>query len=180
MRIIEVAGFARSGKDYVSEKLENALKEKGYKVQRFALADKLKEFVCILFNISLEELNALKNSEDRFCLSGTTMRQILQRLGTDIFVKQVDELFWIKQFKQQIKPETDFVILTDFRYRSEYESMQEFDPITLLVKGVQTISANNHPSENSLLDFKFDYVLDNSRKIDISEDISEFLKLLLG
>ena len=59
MKIILISGKARSGKDYLSQLLKERLEKDGLKVFKTAFADKLKEYLCILFNLSLEELNNL-------------------------------------------------------------------------------------------------------------------------
>ena len=60
-KIILISGKARSGKDYIADLLKSKFEEDGKKVLKLAYADKLKEYLCVLFNLDLATLNDLKN-----------------------------------------------------------------------------------------------------------------------
>lgn len=165
--IILVAGKARSGKDYISNKIIEELNSNECIAVKAAFADELKRNICTLLNISLDELNELKNSEEPFCKNGTTVRQMLQRFGTDI-VRKFDELHWVKILAKFIN-ETDYkyYFISDFRYPSEKEISKfikdNYKIITVnIISNNIKIKSNDHSSETSLSDYKFDMVIDNT------------------
>lgn len=169
--VVMISGKARSGKDYIANKLKESLEEKGMTVCKFALADELKRYLCILFDITLDELNDLKNSEVKFTSNGLTMRQLLQKLGTDVFVKNIDEQFWIKKAAERIvKEDCDVSIITDFRYPFEidlidqcvFKSSKYYFLKLIRINNDEKIKSFEHPSETALDDFdEFDIIIDN-------------------
>ena len=65
-------------------------------------------------------MNNLKNSEVPFTKNGLTMRNLLQKFGTDIFTSKIDKLFWIKETaKEIIEKNPDVVIISDLRFKDE-------------------------------------------------------------
>lgn len=159
------SGSARSGKDYIAEKLKEHL-EKSSKVLKIAYADELKKYLCILFNINKEELDKLKNTEEVFTKNGMSMRDILQRFGTDVFVKNVDKMFWVKKVADVINADNyDNVIVTDMRFPHELALISYLDKNysikTVKIENSRKICADAHISENALNDFDFNIVIDN-------------------
>lgn len=164
--ILLIGGKARSGKDYVSEQIKNTLERNGKSVLKFAFADELKKYICILFDIDLKTLDELKNSEEPFTKSGTTIRQCLQRLGTDIFFLH-DKYYWTKIAANIINStHYDCYIISDFRYPHESEISSYVDNSKVytanILGGNALIKSNNHTSEISLDNFNFDFLIDNS------------------
>lgn len=170
--VILINGKARVGKDYIADLITKDLEAKGKKVLRLAYADKLKDMICTMFNISKGELDILKNAENPYTLNGVTMRQILQRFGTEI-INQIDTNFWVKSVKNIIdETNYDFYIISDFRYHKEFNYIKDcYNIKTIQILGNESIKANDHVSENSLDCFKFDFVVDNTdhEKLDLSE-----------
>lgn len=180
--ILLIGGKARSGKDYVSDHIKNVLELNGKSVFKFAFADELKKYICILFNIDLDTLNSLKNSEEPFTKNGTTIRQCLQRLGTDIF-STYDKYYWTK-IAANIINNTDYqyYIISDFRYPHETEirsfvNNSKIYTINILGNPNNQIKANNHISETSLNEFSFDFVIDNSTH---NFNIDNLIEILLN
>lgn len=181
MKIILISGKARSGKDYLSQLLKERLEKDGLKVFKTAFADKLKEYLCILFNLSLEELNNLKNSEVPFTKNGLTMRNLLQKFGTDIFTNKIDKFFWIKETaKEIIDKNPDIVIISDLRFKDEIE-INKFvcaSQIAVRIISEDSIQSSSHISENDLNDYTFDYYFKNdySRTTETIEKLYNLLK----
>ena len=181
MKIILISGKARSGKDYLSQLLKERLEKDGLKVFKTAFADKLKEYLCILFNLSLEELNNLKNSEVPFTKNGLTMRNLLQKFGTDIFTSKIDKLFWIKETaKEIIEKNPDVVIISDLRFKDEIQ-INKFvcaSHIAGRIISEDSIQSSSHISENDLNDYTFDYYFKNdySRTTETIEKLYNLLK----
>ena len=109
--IIGICGHKGSGKDYLGAILR---KYTGFKIVHFA--DPLKEMIAYLLNISIDELNDLKNHEDRK-ICNTNMRSILQKFGTEIMQKHCGKDFWVKQALTE-----DNIIIPDVRFKHEFDA----------------------------------------------------------
>lgn len=172
--VITISGPARSGKDYVGNLLCEALPN----AKCYAFADLLKEYVCELFNIDLETLNNLKNSGVAFTANGLTMRTILQRFGTEIFVNKVDKLYWVNKLKEKIQEENyDYVIITDARFRHEIECISDTS-FKMLIKTNDNIKECSHSSERDLDDYSFDFVINNENHPNLSPVIDKIYSIL--
>ena len=151
--IIGICGHKGSGKDY----LANILKEyTGFKVVHFA--DPIKDILCEIFNISLDELNNLKNSEKTKIL-GTNMRSILQTFGTNIMQKFCGKRIWVDLVLKE-----DNLIIADVRFQHEVDA--------ILGKGgfiikLDSPCLDSHISESGIdkmPDSCFKYIFDNTKK----------------
>ena len=85
-------GKAQSGKNYIARELNKALTSEHNTVLELSFAYKLKSFISTLFDMPIEEVDKWKLNEQAFTANGTTMREILQRFGTDIIRKHVQLL----------------------------------------------------------------------------------------
>lgn len=171
--IITISGTARCGKNYVGDllckKLPNA--------KCYAFADILKEYVCELFDIDIETLDYYKNCGEPFAANGVTMRTILQRLGTEIFVNKVDRLYWVKKLKEKINSENyEYAIITDARFCHELDFIGE--SFKIFIKGNEEITESNHISERNLDNYIFDYEINNIDKPNLSPVIDEIYSIL--
>lgn len=171
--IITVSGTARCGKNYVGDllckKLPNA--------KCYAFADLLKEYVCEMLDIDIETLDYYKNCGGPFTTNGVTMRTILQRLGTEIFVNKVDRLYWVKKLREKINSENyDYAIITDARFCHELDFIGE--SFKIFIKSNEEIAESNHISERNLDNFNFDYVINNFDKPNLSPVIDEIYSIL--
>ena len=163
MKIITLSGPARGGKDYLGNLICNSLPN----AKCYALADLLKEYVCELFNIDLETLNNLKNSGVAFTSNGLTMRTILQRFGTEIFVNKVDKMFWVNKLKEKIKKENyDYAIITDVRFPHELDGFGATS-LKVMINNNTTIKECAHASENALENSHFDITINNKNHPDL-------------
>ncbi|MFQ6777705.1 MAG: hypothetical protein ACLRFI_00180 [Alphaproteobacteria bacterium] len=122
-KIIAFTGKAGSGKDYRCQELVDNF---GYK--KLAFADTLKKFAFYILGFSyeygMEHYEELKRTK---IINGLTLRNILERLGTDC-IRKYDKDFWIKCLIQDIKsisPETN-ICISDIRFFEEYKSIFDF------------------------------------------------------
>ena len=93
-------------------------------------------------------------------------RVFLQYIG-GIWKQVFYDGIWADLCINAVKKEKGNVVISDFRYPSEYTSMDnKFDNITsikVLGKNLyETDKYDNHSSETSLNDFKFDYHINNT------------------
>ena len=185
MKVILIGGQKRAGKDYSAKVLQEMLAEQGYTSKTLSFAAPLKEIAANTLNISLETLDDRKNNYDQLTTDGMDYREFLQRLGTeglrntfgdDIFVRYTQN-----EIYKYMDDEIDFVIIPDFRFFDEYRGMLLFDIVTLKIE-TNIENTDTHASETGLVDFKFDYIIDNSAKNpDILRDyLQSFIEIKLS
>ena len=115
-KVIVLTGYSGSGKDYTCQRLIKSLPV--YNFKRYALADFLKELMCIILDMSLEEMNIWKDSD-------TKNRQRLIDFS-EKGIKKVDKSFWVKKFAVDYSREGGNVIITDARYYEEFLFLKHF------------------------------------------------------
>ena len=115
-------GKAQSGKNYIARELNKALTSEHKTVLELSFAYKLKSFISTLFDMPIEEVDKWKLNEQPFTANGTTMREILQRFGTDIMRKHVDKDYWIKFVATRIvNTDYNYYLITDYRFPNELD-----------------------------------------------------------
>ena len=125
-KIIVLMGYAKSGKDFTCQRLQEAMPD--YNFKRFALADFLKELMCIVLDMTREDMEEWKNHD-------TANRQRLIDFS-EKGIKQVDTCFWVKKFGVDYLKNRGNYIITDARYYEEYYYLKEFaakNPNTLKI-----------------------------------------------
>lgn len=183
--IFAICGRANSGKNTLANMLIDALltlKEAKYitgKIDQCAFADPIKEILATTFNTSVESIEDYKRSDARFdiCGSSSTMREILQRFGTDACQEIFGQKIWVKLLLNRVT-DIDHVVITDCRFSHELEALENaygLDNVCLIkVLGGDT---NSHISENDLIskpDKFFDCVFDNrDHKGDIAKAVAD-------
>jgi len=137
--------------------------------------------------------------------ASSTYRELLQLLGTEIMRDKVHPNVWVNalmaDYKAKWVPTGDSVaekdvslekeypnwIITDMRFPNEIEAVKAKDGITIRVNRLYSTTGENgipatfsqtqfHPSETSLDNHEFDYVIDNNGTI---EDLIQKVKVIL-
>lgn len=131
-----------------------------------SFADKLKQIISVLTecNISDLENGEFKCSEVpefwKKSMHIKTYRELLQKLGTDIFRNHVDTNVWIYTCLQNYDPDKDNWIVPDVRFINEAEAIKEKGG--LLIRVIRGESKDTHISENDLNNYTdFDYTINN-------------------
>lgn len=132
--IIGLTGYKQVGKDTVADYL---VERHGF--IRIAFADKLKEAIANLLNISIEQVDRWKNEDKKIVVferdypSVTVTepmywREFLQRFGTEMGRRTFGDDFWIDQLFTSgqffIQDHRDIVI-SDCRFENEALAIQE-------------------------------------------------------
>jgi len=191
--IILIAGQKRAGKDYIAKIIKKETKGK-----ILSFADTIKDIISVTFGITREELDLYKNQDfrygiDIFNLQNTyryevktlSFREILQRFGTEAMKPIFGKNIWVKLVKKKInKTNKNCFIIPDFRFLEEYKGIKKlknknYKIITIKVINNNLVKNDNHSSENSLEDFKFDYVIDNTNYKLSKKEIKKFVKGML-
>lgn len=177
-KIVALSGYARSGKDTAAQ----ALLDAGWK--RLSFADKMREAALALDPIvevidtdyTLEEPEPLlpplpvRLSTHVSNLGWTRAKQVpevrrfLQRLGTEMGRNLFGENFWV-DIALKDAPKGNLVV-TDLRYPNEADAIRQQGGMVIRVERSGVGPVNDHPTEHSLDDYRFDYTLLNNWDID--------------
>lgn len=165
MMLIGVHGKARSGKDT----LARCLMHNPGNFKRLAFADPLKHAVALLFNIPVEV--AFSDDKDQIIQPwGLTLRDILQRFGTESMRDVFGQSFWIDRLiaeYQKIK-DTANVVVTDVRFPNEAARIRELGGTIIHLRrdGAGLLgSASAHISETVLPFVEGDVELHNNGSV---------------
>ena len=166
-----MSGYARSGKDTVADILHTE-----YGFGRVALAAPLKDMMYTLNPYVPDErtydwiryqdyvddvgLHEAKNNPE--------VRRLLQCFGTEVMRQQFGEDVWVN-LAYSSKDPSDHWVVTDCRYKNEANGIRDHGGFIVRVDRPGIEPPNLHPSEVEILDYDFDYHLDNSGTL---EDLS--------
>lgn len=153
MRLIGIAGQARSGKDTLSDYL---LENLGGEWQRSSFADPIKQ---MLGAIGVDCSDANKDNIDP--TFGVSARHMMQTLGTEWGRELIDKDIWIKSFCRINGGRN--IIVPDVRFEDEAELVRANGVLIHLV-GRGGISGG-HVSEKYISFKEGDIVIDNSRDL---------------
>ncbi len=181
--IIQIGGFKRSGKDTISQMIANHYQSSGKLVDIFHYADPIKEHVCKLFNISLEQLDEFKNSKKELwsfdnydnAYKVTDFRDILTSTGDSFKSIFGDDIFLRLMWEKIEKSEADIIIIPDFRFTVEHIP----NAVTIRINNYDIINDTDHPSETELIDFDFDMSIDNTNYSQNQEEISYYCEQMI-
>ena len=159
-KLIGIHGAARSGKDTLARLI---MEERPY--VRMAFADPLKKAVMTLFDLPGDVVF----SDDKSQVIpgwGLTLRDILQRFGTEAMRNNFGEDFWIKRWSLEYDSLDAFgVVLTDVRFENETRMIRHRGGLVVHLERPTaglTGAYRQHASEQPLVRDMFDYVVDNS------------------
>ena len=195
--IIGISGYSGSGKDLVGTIIQEISLNKWH-IKKWA--GKLKTIASILTGIPVENfedqefkktllgpewgtvkdipLNAVPVFADIQFNSLMTVRDFLQKLGTDAIRDSLHENTWVNATMIDYKKESsecgiskigtivncvDYPnwIITDTRFPNEAEAIKKAGGIVIRVDRPGVKPINDHPSETGLDDWKFDYKIAN-------------------
>lgn len=185
--VILIHGVKRSGKDTFSDML---LREVGgTKKDSFALP--MKRIIAKTFNMSMDELDYLKNNDNlKLCYTDSntnevtqlniTFRNILQYFGTEAMKPEFGDELWVKLLvKNYLNCDEPILVVSDFRLEEEYKYIVEggLDVITVKINRTEVEnSGDSHKSENGLINFDFDFIVDNNSTLEnLHNEVQRFI-----
>ena len=138
--------------------------QSGWEVRKFA--GKLKDIASHLTGIEIENF---EDQEFKKTLLGPewnnmTVREFLQKLGTDAMRDGLHPNTWVNALMCDYKETDEYSpdwIVTDVRFPNEAQAIKDNGGIMIRVDKPGVEAINNHPSETSLNDWKFDYKVVN-------------------
>ncbi len=161
MRIYLVGGKARSGKDTISDFMEEELKNQNKKVCRLQISSYIKYYATKYFGWDGRE--------------ETKPRDLLINIGTNIIREKIDENFHINRLLQDIEVLSyffDYFIVSDIRFPVEIEKVKEkYDDVVTIKMIRESDELNSSQKENrtetSLDNYNdFDYIINNNDSLD--------------
>jgi hypothetical protein len=182
MKLIGVAGFARSGKDTVASYL---VRNHGY--TRLAFADPMREMlfeinpiVSGMLNQPLRVQEVVKSlGWDEAKVKIPEVRELLQRLGTDAGRKVLGQTIWLDTILKKINSIEDKVVISDVRFEDECEFIRVNGGKVIRVFRPNVTSVNNHVSDKWLPDACIDHEIRNDGSIaDLEIKVAEYLNSL--
>ena len=199
--LIGLTGRAGAGKDTACERMVEYLAAAGERGCRFSFAQPLKESVCALFDLDLDELEQWKVSEGAFLLiaphrddeesdvkvdSWMTMRTLLQRYGTEAHRGVFGDNFWVDQgilawSKHVAMFPTHTCIFTDVRFDNEaYAILQNGGKVYEVVGplGVMDKDAEHESERGFHADLISGYIINSERNDDYAMLDSQIEALL--
>lgn len=181
--LIVLSGKKRVGKDTVANLFNDYTKRK-YELRAFA--EPVKEIVSQAVGTNSYRLDLFKESrlaDVNGIQSDLTIRELYRKtadfykelLGEDIFAKLMLNRLAYENY------EFPRVIVTDMRFKVEYEQMKLLDPVFIRVK-CRMGNMDTHPSEidlDDVPDSDFHFVIDNTcTRTQLKEQIQAIVKKL--
>lgn len=172
--IIGLHGKKRVGKDTVYEIIRSSYPH----AVRLAFADKMRESIAALFDIPVEEMEDLKESEATFNLEtdGTnktfTWREFIQRYGTEAHRNVFGQDFWINAvfptaFPTAYVDPSNITIVTDVRFHNEAQRILDLGGhIISVVRPDKEYISDSHVSEKGLSEEFISYEIVNDGSLE--------------
>ena len=170
--------------------------ESNWEIKKFA--GKLKDIASHLTGIDRDRFESQDVKKEILCkewwttcdegLQPMTVRDLLQKLGTECMRNGLHTNTWVNALFADYKPVTHsdrdpggFVypdwVITDTRFENEAQAIKEKGGIIIRVDRPGVTPINAHPSETGLDHWKFDYKLVNNSDIfDLKENVRNILK----
>lgn len=166
MSMIGFAGYAGAGKDTAAQAL---VYHRGY--VRRAFADKIREALRRLDphlgNVRLNYLLAAEGWDKAKQFS--EVRQLLQRMGTEVGRQLFGEGFWVRQLDYDIcRADLDpkRVVITDVRFPNEVDFIHRAGGYVIWIRRKHHKPVNDHVSEDSILPGHCDFILCNEGDVE--------------
>jgi hypothetical protein len=166
---VGISGWARAGKDTIADHM---VANHGY--TKMSFAEPMKEALYRL-NPLVEHLGGGSMSVmqsvgadrdwDKAKLITPKIRELLQRLGTEVGRDMFGENFWVDLAISKI-PDGSKVAFADVRFPNEANAIKELGGELWRVERFNSGPANDHISEHALDDYKFDHLIRNYNGLD--------------
>ena len=188
--IFVLCGRANSGKNALADVLQSKLEILRNTnvihgtIGKFAFADPIKEILSTSFSVPIEKIDDLKRSDsETFSIGGEhlTMRQILQRFGSDACQEIFGQTVWADLLCKRIA-NTDYPIITDCRFEFEVDVLDKnFGMDQVFLVKLTSDETSPHLSENDIVkknDKFFDAVFDNTdHQLDLDAAANRIIEL---
>ncbi|HXJ44350.1 MAG TPA: hypothetical protein VNH18_33995 [Bryobacteraceae bacterium] len=156
-RIIGLTGLPRCGKDTVASELA------WFGYTRAAFADPLKDAAAILLDRPRTEVNGELGFDREKVMPewGFSMREFLQKFGTECLRRQIRDDFWIKRMEKTLQG-LEQVVITDCRFPNEAALVKAQGGVIVRIERPGCVD-NGHISNQRL---PYDILLENSGSLE--------------
>lgn len=177
---IGILGRAQSGKDTLARMVYESLRHNGFDPFIVHFAHPLKEVAKTVFGLSDWHVNTEngKASKPPQCF-GFTVREILQKIGTEMFRDQIHQDVWISsmQVKMDLLAEganRPVFIVPDTRFENEVTLLKRYPGLLIKIErpGVTSSAGTTHPSETGVSE-KEDLTIVNDRTLDYLDTLAK-------
>lgn len=166
--IIGLSGYAQVGKDTVANYL---VEHYGYR--RVAFADPIRQALYRLSpKVDIADMRGVPLAPlvdglgwEGVKVDSPDVRDLLQRMGTEVGRNLFGEDFWVDQALKGIS-KFDKIVLTDVRFPNEYRAIKSREGVVWRVEKLGIEPVNRHISETALDEARFDGIITNNSSKD--------------
>ncbi len=184
-RIILISGFIGSGKDTAAYYLV-----KRHKFVKLSFASSLKDSLSNIFGWDRELLEGVTIESrvwretvdewwaNKLNIPNFTPRYAMQHIGTQVMREHFSNNIWVASLENKIRKETNSVVVTDCRFKNEFDSIKNLGGISIRIERnaepewvklarsdfskFKEVYPEIHPSEYSSIDFEYDHTINNN------------------
>lgn len=172
-KIIGITGNAGAGKDTLALLLctANSLIDVHTSIRSFA--DPLKEYVMAKFDLGHSDVYTQEGKSKVIEWLGVTVREVLQREGTELTRDPWGQDFWILHMQNKIKKLADnaVVIIPDVRFEDEAKFVKDAGGVLIQIQRQGLEVDTGHRSEQGIGSVVPDFVVHNNGSIsDLGEE----------
>jgi len=150
-KLIGLVGAAQTGKSTIAKSLVD-----NHGFVRHAFMDALKAMLIKAGMCTYEECYTRKTKQSRW---------LMQKIGTEIFIEQIDPLFWVRQTEKKLKELLEngsIIVVDDIRRPNEAAVIRKFGGIlarTVREDFVDETAGEEHESERYVHQIPVDFVI---------------------
>lgn len=173
--VIGISGYSGSGKDYFSDDIIRLFPE--YRFKKMYFAAHLKECAAKMLSLPVDMMYSQIGKQYKIkWLDNMTVREFLQKFGSDAIRNNVHADFWVRELMSRIG-EDDNVLIPDMRFPNELEAVEKVG-ITVRIDRVTTVEKWNETSGLITIDPEKGRLISKLKYIELSkmmygEDSSE-------
>ena len=160
MHILLLSGYAGSGKDTIAAMMLEIL---GSEASQASFAGAVKDEVAVMYDLTRESLDTQAGKARVLHFADGTRKTVRDLLIEHAQTTKVTEgqAVWANRLQ---KPNTDYWILSDWRFLAERDAIQRFPDAT--IHTVRIVRPSVEPlatyTEHELTSFQHDHTIDNS------------------
>ncbi len=111
-------------------------------------------------------LRAYPNNQPPVVIDYINFRSILQLFGTEAMKPYFGDHIWAELAEKEAHRLGGTIIIPDFRFKIEDEvwNLDKYNVITIRIQDDNLTMTDSHASEVDLLDYEFDYYINNTDK----------------
>lgn len=177
--LIGFSGYIGSGKDLAAELTQSLLQNSDdtmmgfptWQIKKFS--SKLRQIASLLTGHSPNEFESRTLKDSYLEDFSMTVRELLQKLGTDAIRDHVHKDAWVKALFSDYQPTSNWLI-SDVRFVNEAAEIKRRGGVIIRLNRANPIS--DHQSEIALDNYTFDYVINNTGT---KKELQKQLELIL-